>query len=63
VELDLVPVDGRFAREVRGLRLWEDLHVESGAALRNAFSGGQGRLKKRMIIELPHESHIVPAAA
>lgn len=38
MELDLAPLDGSFAREVRGLRLWDDLQGEAGAALRDAFS-------------------------
>ncbi len=36
--MDLIPIDDSFAREVRGLNLWESLSGGHGDALREAFS-------------------------
>jgi alpha-ketoglutarate-dependent taurine dioxygenase len=50
----------RHRWQVGDLVLWDNavtLHR------RDAFADEQGRLMKRMIIELPRERHVVPAAA
>ena len=60
--MELLPIGDSFAREVRGVALWDVPDEATCEALRDAFSDGESRLMKHMLIDLPAQRHIQPNA-